>query len=158
MWTRLSLLALSFLLIPGVVRAQANNPQDETAIRDIEAQWERAWNHHDAAALARLAAPDADFINARGIWTKGRDPVEKAQTEMQQTNERDSVWKTTEVDIRFLIPEVAIVHVYWVLSGERNAAGVTRQPQLGIFTRTEIKRDGRWLISASQATYVQQAS
>jgi uncharacterized protein (TIGR02246 family) len=154
MRTRISLLAISLLLIPAALRTQATNPDDEKAIREVESQWETAWNHHDASALARLVTPDADFINARGAWGKGRDQFEKGQTERQKTNEKDSVWKTTEVNIRFLTPDVAVVHVYWVLSGERNNDGVVRQPQLGIFTRTDIKRDGRWLITASQATYV----
>jgi uncharacterized protein (TIGR02246 family) len=148
------LMALSLLLIPASPTPQSGTSDDEKAIREIESQWETAWNHHDASALAHLAAPDADFVNARGVWGKGREHLEKSQANQQKTNEKDSSWKTTEVDVRFISPDVAVVHVYWVLTGERNQDGVLKQPELGIFTRTDVKRDGRWMISASQATYV----
>jgi uncharacterized protein (TIGR02246 family) len=154
---KLLLIGFSFLFIFAAVRARASsaNPaDDEKQIRDVEAQWETAWNNHDAAGLAHLLTPDADMINARGAWAKGRDQMEKNQIERQKSNERDSVWKTNEVDVRFLTPDVAVVHVYWVLTNERNNDGVARQPSLGVFTRTDIKRDGHWLIAASQATYV----
>ncbi|HXQ27454.1 MAG TPA: SgcJ/EcaC family oxidoreductase [Candidatus Acidoferrales bacterium] len=154
MRTKFLLVALSLLFLPAAFRAQSGTSDDEKAIREIESQWEAAWNHHDPAALARLATPDTDFINIRGAWAKGRDQMEKAQTARHQTTEKDSVWKTDEVDIRFLTPDVAIVHVYWFLSGERNADGSPGQPYLGVFTRTEVKRDGQWLIAASQATEV----
>lgn len=148
------LLAISLFLLPTAMRPQSTNSEDEKAIREIESQWEAAWNHHDASALARLAAPDADFVNARGVWGKGREQLEKGQANQQKTNEKDSSWKTTEVDVRFIASDVAVVHVYWVLTGERNQDGVTKQPELGIFTRTDVKRDGHWIITASQATYV----
>jgi uncharacterized protein (TIGR02246 family) len=147
-------LAFSLLLIPAAMRPQSTNSEDEKAVREIESQWETAWNHHDASALARLAAPDADFVNARGVWGKGRDQLEKGQATQQKTNEKDSSWKTTEVNVRFITPDVAVVHVYWVLTGERNQDGVMKQPELGIFTRTDVKHEGKWIISASQATYV----
>jgi uncharacterized protein (TIGR02246 family) len=154
MRTRIALFALALLLAPLALRPQSSNADDEKAIREIETQWEAAWNSHNAAALAKLAAPDADFVNARGGWGKGRDNLEKGQTDRQKTTEKDSIWKTNQVEVRFLTPDVAIVHVYWVLIGERNQDGVAAQPHLGIFTRTDVKRDGKWLIAASQATYV----
>jgi uncharacterized protein (TIGR02246 family) len=95
-----------------------------------------------------------DFVNARGVLSKGRDQWEKGLTNQQKTNEKDSSWKTTQVDVRFLTPDVAISHVYWVLTGERNQDGVMKQPQLGIFTRTYVRRNGRWMIAASQATFI----
>jgi uncharacterized protein (TIGR02246 family) len=144
----------SLLLIPAALRPQLANSEDEKAIRDIETKWEDAWNHHDASAIARLAATDADFVNARGVWGKGRDQLEKGQANQQKTNEKDSSWKTTQVEVRFITPDVAAVHVYWVLTGERNQDGQMKQPELGIFTRTDVKRDGKWMIAASQATYV----
>ncbi len=151
---RIDVLLLALLLPALPLGAQTASSADETAIRAIEAQWEAAWNHHDAAALARLATPDADFVNARGAWAKGRNELEKNQAERHRTTEKESVWRTTEVDIRFVTPEIAIVHVYWTLAGERAADGTLRPPHMGIITRTEVKREGQWLIAASQATNV----
>jgi len=33
---------------------------------------EEAWDRHDMEAFAKLFAPDADYINVVGKWTKGR--------------------------------------------------------------------------------------
>ncbi len=143
------------LILPALsLGAQTPTTADETAIRAIEAQWEAAWNQHDAAALARLATTDADFVNVRGTWGKGREMFEQGQTAQQRTTEKESVWKTTQVTIRFVTVEVAIVHIYWTLMGEKNSDGTPRPPHMGIITRTMVKRDGAWLIAASQATNI----
>ncbi len=98
MQTKFLLVLLSLIFLPAALLAQAGSSDDEKAIREIEAQWEAAWNHHDASGLARLATPDADFINVRGGWGKGREQFEKNQTVMQQTTEKETVWKTDEVE------------------------------------------------------------
>lgn len=151
MQLKLCLLGLCVLLASHTSRAESG---DERAIRELAAQWETAWNHHDPAALARLVTSDADFVNVRGTWAKGREQFEKNQTAQQEGNERNSTWKTTEVNVRFVNPDVAIVHTYWTLSGELSNDGAARPPHLGIITWTVLKRDGQWLIAASQATDV----
>jgi uncharacterized protein (TIGR02246 family) len=139
---------------PIPLRGQTRTPDKKKAIRNIERQWEAARNHHDAHALAQLAAADADFINVRGAWGKGREQFGKNQTAQHQTAERTSVWKTTEVDVRFPTPDVAIVHVCWTLSGERAPDGSTPRSHLGTIRCTVKKSDGPWFIAASQATNV----
>jgi Domain of unknown function (DUF4440) len=67
---------------------------------------------------------------------------------------KESVWRTEQVQVRFLSPSIAVVHVYFSTSGERNPDGSPRPPRRGIFTRVEQKRGGRWLIIASQATSI----
>jgi len=154
MRTKLPVLALAVILLPSMVGAQNGNAADEKAIRDIETQWETAWNHHDVAAMARLFAPDADVINLAGEWFQGRDAFAKSLEELHSGKVKESVWKTEETHIRFRTPEIAIVHVYFSSHGDRNPDGTPMPPRRGIFTRVEAKRDGRWLIVASQATNI----
>ena len=48
----------------------ADQPQDEFAIRALEARQQEAWNHHDAKAYASLFAEDGDCVNVVGWWWK----------------------------------------------------------------------------------------
>lgn len=155
------LVALWFVLVPGVLRAQAGaakgahgSAADVEAIAAIETQWETAWNHHDVAAMVRLFAPDADVVNLAGQWFKGRDAFAKSLEGLHSAKTKESVWHTERIQTGFLTPSIAIVHVYFSSSGERNPDGTPMPPRRGIFTRVEAKRDGHWLIVASQATKI----
>lgn len=149
-----SFVALSLLLFPGMLAAQGGSVADEKAVRDIETQWEAAWNRHDVPALVRNVAPDADIVNLSGSWMKGRDRFEASLTELHADKVKESIWKNEEVDVKFLTPEFALVHVYWSVRGERNPDGTPLPPRRGLYTRTEVKRGGQWLIVASHATEV----
>jgi uncharacterized protein (TIGR02246 family) len=155
MGTKLGLAAL-FLFWPALLCAQAGagSPADVQAIRAIESQWEAAWNHHDISAMVALGTPDADWVNLAGEWFKGREAFAKNLEGLHSGKVKGSAWKTEEVHAKFLAPAIAIVHVYFSSSGERNPDGSPMPPRRGVFTRVEVKRDGRWLIAASQATKI----
>lgn len=152
---RLSLAAL-FLFWPALLHAQAGagSPADLEAIRAIESQWETAWNRHDVAAMVALGTPDADWVNLAGEWFKGRDAFAKSLEGLHSGKVKGSTWKTAAVQARFLTTTIAVVHVYFSSSGERNPDGSPMPPRRGVFTRVEAKRDGHWLIVASQATKI----
>jgi len=154
MLARSALIAISLLAVPAVVRAQAGNPADVHAIRGIEAQWESAWNHHNIAAMVRLGAPDADWVNLAGQWFQGGHAFAKSLESLHSGKVKNSTWHTEQIHVRFLSPAIAVVHVYFSTSGERNPDGSPRPPRRGIFTRVEEKRADRWLIVASQATNI----
>jgi uncharacterized protein (TIGR02246 family) len=151
---RLWLLPLALLAVSPVTHAQGGNAADEKAIRNIETKWETAWNQHDVAAMTRLFAPGADVINLAGEWFKGRDAFAKSLEALHSAKVKDSVWQTEETQIKFLTPEIAIVHVYFNSHGEKNPDGTPLPPRRGIFTRVEVKGNGEWLIAASQATKI----
>jgi uncharacterized protein (TIGR02246 family) len=153
MRTRNWTLAL-FVLIPALTQAQGGAAADEKAIRDTEAHWEAAWNRHDVAAMASTYAPDSDAVNLAGEWFKGREAFEKSLEDLHSGKTKNSVWQMEQTHIRFLTPEIAIVHVYVNSHGERNADGSSMAPRRVILTRVEVKRGGKWLIVASQATNV----
>lgn len=155
---KLSLLALSFLMLPAAmpqsIAAQGGSSADERAIRDVEARWEKAWNDGDVAAMTRDFAPDADAVNLAGEWFKGRVSFAQSITELHSDKAKGSVWQTEETDIKFLTPEIAIVHVLVNSHGEHNPDGTARPARHVILTRVEAKRGGQWLIVASQATNI----
>jgi uncharacterized protein (TIGR02246 family) len=154
-------IALSLAVIPAALHAQTGgataargSAADIKAIAAIEAQWETAWNHHDIAAMVRLFAPDADVVNLAGQWFKGRAAFAKSLEGLHSAKTKESVWHTDQIQTSFLTPEIAIVHVYFNSTGERNPDGSPMPPRRGIFTRVEAKREGKWLIVASQATNI----
>lgn len=161
MQTRIALPAFLLFLLPAAVHAQAGsaaaargNVRDMQTIAAVETQWQEAWNNHDIAAMVRLFAPEADVINLAGEWFQGRDAFAKSLETLHSAKVKESVSNTERVQTKFLTPSIAVVHVYFNTSGERNPDGSAIPPRRGIFTRVEVKRDGQWLILASQATTI----
>lgn len=137
--------------VAGPMLRAGQNP-DETEIRKVELGLEEAWNHHDMKAWANLFTEDADFVNVAGAWWKGRAEIEKKHLEIHAYIFRDSTLRLGEVETRFLTPEIAVVHVLWSLTGNRNPDGSDGQPRKGIFTEILQKQSGKWLIAAAQNT------
>jgi uncharacterized protein (TIGR02246 family) len=158
MRTKLAVLALAFLILPAAlpqsIGAQGGSAADEKAIRDVEANWEKAWNSDDVPAMTRDFAPDADAINLAGEWFKGRAPFAQSIAELHSDKAKGSVWQTEQTSVKFLTPEIAVVHVLINSHGEHNPDGSLRPARHAILTRVEVKRGGQWLIVASQATNI----
>jgi uncharacterized protein (TIGR02246 family) len=158
MRTKLVILAFAFLLLPAArpqpIGAQGGTAADEKAIRDIESRWEKAWNDNDVAAMTRDFAPDVDAINLAGEWFKGRAPFAKSIAELHSDKAKGSVWQTEQTSVKFLTPEIAVVHVLINSHGEHDPDGSLRPARHAILTRVEVKRGGQWLIVASQATNI----
>jgi uncharacterized protein (TIGR02246 family) len=149
------ILVLFLAAFPEAARARVGgSAADVAAIRAIETRWQSAWNHHDVAAMVRLGAPDADWVNLAGQWFAGARPFAESLESLHAGKVKESVWRTEQVRVRFLSPMIAVVHVYFSTSGERNPDGSARPPRRGIFTRVEEKGGGRWVIIASQATSI----
>lgn len=124
---------------------------DEKAIRDLETKQQEAWNKHDAKAYANLFTDDGDCVNVLGWWWKGRREIEQKLTAAYAFVFKESVLTITDVDVKFVTPEVAVAHVRWTLVGAKTPDGVPK-PQQGIQTQTLQKKDGKWLIAAFQNT------
>jgi len=55
--------------------------------------------------------------------------------------------------VRFLRPEMAVVHWSWKIEGDRNMDGTLRQePRYGMMTMVAEKRNGTWLVVVAQNT------
>ena len=129
----------------------ANQADDENAIRALEARQPEAWNKHDAKAYATLFTEKGDCVNVVGWWWKGRAEIEKKLTDAYVYVFKESALTITNVDIRFLTPDVAVAHVQWTMTGARTPSGIPT-PQQGLQTHVLQKQDGQWLIAAFQNT------
>lgn len=106
-----------------------------------------AFNRHEAPRPAAFTA-DADFVNPAEI--EGR------QRERMETVLRDAKVTVQDLRIRFVRPDVAIVHEAHEMSGMRNDEGETMPPHQELGIRVMAKEQGKWLITAFHNTIVRQ--
>ena len=72
--------------------------------------------------------PDADFVNVQGRWMKGVDEIRRGHKEEGATRLKDAKITLVELDIRFIRPDVAVVHQLHVMSGKRHPDGTPVPP------------------------------
>jgi uncharacterized protein (TIGR02246 family) len=142
-----AVLALN-LAAPSTVFAQTKS--DEAAIRNVPQTFRDAWNRHDGHALAQVMADDVDFVTVGAMWLHGRQDFEKYHGRLLSGRFNQSAMTLLQTAVRFLRPDVAIVHWSWKIADDRNVDGTLRQPRYGMMTMVVEKRNGSWLVVASQ--------
>jgi uncharacterized protein (TIGR02246 family) len=130
-----------------------NSQSDEAAIRRAIVEMTDAFNQHDAVAATRMYTPDADFVSVRGDKAKGRAEVEKLLAALFEARARkDAALRTEAVEIRFIRPDVAIVHVTNEMSGlvapDEQKLPSHQEMSLRVF----VKDNGQWQIAAFHNT------
>lgn len=147
--------ALLFLASVGVSQSRAQTPPnssaDEAAIRQVVKRVEDGWNAHDAKAFAAPFAADADYVIVNGMRIKGREQIEQGHAGIFNTIYKESRNAGTVKSVRFLRPDVAVVHVEWNL--EFRMGGETRKAQ-AMNTMVMTKEGGKWSIAAFHNTPV----
>jgi uncharacterized protein (TIGR02246 family) len=121
--------------------------QDEDAIRKAIADYDETWNRHDMKAHAQLFTEGADFVSVVGAYLQGRGEIEAQHAEMHAGDYKDSQMTTMSLAVRFLTPDVAVVH--------RGAEAIFNRGQVKrrwFMTLVMTRQDGRWLIAAAQNT------
>ena len=129
---------------------------DEEAIREIEKQFNVAWNQHDPDAIAASLADDAQFITVNGAWTTSRQGFRELMERLHGPNGpyRASTRRSPEVKVTFVTPDVAILHTRFWIKGEVMHDALSQEDRESVGTRVLRKIDGRWRIVATQNTDV----
>jgi uncharacterized protein (TIGR02246 family) len=124
---------------------------DEDAIREIELQFNEAWGQHDADAMVESLADDAQFVTVNGAWTTTRADYLDLMQRLHGSSGpfRTSTRETPIMQVRFLAPEVAMMHSQFHIHGD-----IEEPVRTGIGTRIVRKIDGRWRTVAVQNTDV----
>jgi uncharacterized protein (TIGR02246 family) len=125
---------------------------DESAVRNVLAEYAVAWNGHDTAALSRFFTEDCDYVNVTGEHWKGGQEIEQRQGELFRSRLKTAVRTLTGVEVRFSTPDVALVHATWDVTGRSRPTGKGVPVLKEITTMTMVKTNGKWLISAFQNT------
>jgi uncharacterized protein (TIGR02246 family) len=125
---------------------------DESAVRDVLAEYEVSWNGHDTAAFGRLFTEDCDYVNIAGVHWKGVQEIVQRHAELFQKRLKTAVRKLTGVEVRFSTPDVALVHATWDVTGWSRPPGEAVPVLKEITTMVMVKTNGKWLITAFQNT------
>ena len=129
--------------------AQVGKAADEAAMRESVKQMESGWNTKSGARFAKPFAEDADYVVINGMYIKGRAVIESQHQRIFDTIFKETRLSLTVKQIRFLRPDVAVVHV------EGHRTGPTKElTQDAMLTLMMTKEKQGWVIAAFQNTAV----
>jgi uncharacterized protein (TIGR02246 family) len=142
-----------------------DRPADESAVRDIIARAERAWNEGDAAAFCADMTDDVEFVTVLGQHHQGRDTVARGHQHIFATIYKDSRTRYMIDAIRFVRPDVALTFVHAKLISRLPPAAIAyaeRESRMDCEmhesrarpTIVLAKNDGRWQIVAFHNTAI----
>jgi uncharacterized protein (TIGR02246 family) len=146
---------LAFVLVCAssviAARGQSAPPKpDEETVRKLPQAFADAWNKHDGHELAKIMADDVDFVTVGATWIHGQADFEKYHTRVLSGRFSGSTTTPLQIAVRFLHPDVAVVHWSWKIEGDRNPDGTARRRRYGMMTMIAEKQNGTWLVVVSQ--------
>src|SRR5215510_15650495 len=122
---------------------------DKDAIHEIELRFNEAWGRHDADGMVESLADDVQFVTVNGAWIKTRADGLNLMRRLHGPSGpfRVSTRETPIMHVRFLGPDVAVMHTRFHIYGDVDEAERT-----SIGTRVVRKVDGQWRTVAVQNT------
>ncbi len=147
---RRPVLLAAALVLASALPAPAQSA-DEAEIRAVAIRQGETWSRHDAKAYAALFTENCDVVNVLGWWWKGRAELERRLTPMFKSIFSESQLTITDVNVRFLSPDIALAHARWTMTGARTPRGIP-EPREGIQTLVFTKQARSWLIAGFQNT------
>jgi uncharacterized protein (TIGR02246 family) len=125
---------------------------DETAVRNVLAEYAVSWNSHDMAAFGHLFTDNCDYVNISGVHWTGVQEIIQRQAELFQNRLKSAVRRITGAEVRFPTRDVALVHATWDVTGWSRPTGEAVPVLKEITTIVMLKTNGKWLITAFQNT------
>jgi uncharacterized protein (TIGR02246 family) len=159
---RILLVALVCAQCVPWLRAQSKG--DEEAVHNIPQAFAAAWARHDGHQMAKLMAEDVDFVTVGADWLHGRTDFEVYHSRLLTGRFKDAVLTVNDVKVRFLRPDLAVLHWSWTVEGDRNEDMSPRKPRTGLMTMIVEKqgpknflaeatrKDKDWLVEVAQNT------
>jgi len=138
------------LMTSSNVNAQAKG--DEQAVRKLPQAFCDAWAKHDGHELAKMMDDDVDFVTVATTYLHGKADFEKFHMRLLSGRFKDSTITPLETALRFLRPDMAVVHWSWKIAGDKNADGTPRPPRFGLMTMVAEKRGDAWPVIVAQNT------
>ncbi len=152
-WIRLAGIFFLIASFPGfAAAARAQSKADEAAVRNIPQAFAAAWAKHDGQQLSLIMSDDVDFVDVGGDWLRGRADFALYHSRLLSSRFRNSIVTPLEISVRFLRPDLAVLHWSWRIDGDRNFDMTPRKPRFGLFTMIVAKRKGKWLVVVAQNT------
>lgn len=147
------LFAILVVLALAAFPIRAQSKADEDAVRKLPQAFSGAWAKHDGHELAKLMAEDVDFVTVATTYLHGRADFEKFHSRLLSGRFKDSTLSVLQTTVRFLHPDLAVVHWSWKIEGDRAFDGTLRkEPRFGMMTMVAEKKNGNWLVVVAQNT------
>lgn len=150
----LAVLASIFLASSGHTisgeNVQASVKTEELALRKFVLEEIERWNSNGPLVAERYTA-DSDYVDVNGQWTKGLADRKNKRDSPRLRNSRITL---IDLHIRFIRPDVAIVHQTHDMSGKRGPNGDELPTERQLSTRVLVKERGKWVQTAFQNTIV----
>lgn len=128
----------------GTASAKVDRAADEAAIRASVAAFVKAYNAHDAKAVAMLFSPEGVIMSKNGQTVEGRAEIEKTFARIFAESPKRQTAVEIET-IRFLGPDLAV------------ETGVTKEvdapsetPEKDRYTVLHVKRNSQWLMAMAR--------
>jgi uncharacterized protein (TIGR02246 family) len=136
--------------MPTREEAAANDSADEAAVRALYQQLMDGWNQGSGDAFAAVFTEDGDLIGFDGTHFKGRQEIAPFHQRLFDKWLKGSRLVGEVEDVRFLSPEVALMHAVGgtVLRGKSEPVPERDSIQTLVATR----QDGEWRLAAFQNT------
>jgi uncharacterized protein (TIGR02246 family) len=116
---------------------------DEQALEALVGEVEQAWNAHDMSRFAACFAEDADFVNVRGWWWRGRGEIELTHALLHETMFSDSFMELERAATKEVGAGVVVMHVKWRMVGhERGGPQETSEASNGHLVMGDSRSGG----------------
>ena len=125
---------------------------DETAVRNVLAEYTVSWNSHDMATFGPLFTENCDYVTIAGVHWIGVQEIVQQHVELFENRLKTAVRTLTRAEVRFSTSDVALVHATWDVTGSSRPTGQAIPVLKEITTMVMVKTDGKWLITAFQDT------
>lgn len=128
------------MLSIGVDICQADQADDEAAIRASDAAYVEAYNKQDPKALAALWSPEAVYVDPdTDAEVVGREAIEKEFAETF-SNQKNAKLEIKAAAIKFMSPNVAVE------SGTARIVVPDADPDESNYSALFVKQGGKWLL------------
>lgn len=145
-------LAIGAFVAPVLAAAEAAGGASSAAdaVRARVEEYTRAWNTHDAGAVAAFFTEDADMVIGNGPRISGREAIQGWWAKYFSRIDEQRTGSFTVTSIRVLSPDVAVVDLD-SSTGRADSEAGEMPTRLARGTWVVVQRDGEWLIAALRA-------
>jgi uncharacterized protein (TIGR02246 family) len=141
---RISLACLALLTVFSTAALAA----DEKGVKDRLDAFTKAWNEHDATAMAAVMTEDGTLINPAGVTAKGREEVAKLVGHEHETMFKGSTYAVTDLVIHEVTDDVIVADVTGTITGVKKPDGTAAPDFNHHVTWVFVKKPGKWLAAA----------
>jgi uncharacterized protein (TIGR02246 family) len=152
-WLTVPALCAAGGLAPGATSAQT--AADSVALRARIEAYRTVWNTHDASALSAFFSDSADLVMGNQPEAVGRQAIRESWRDYFSNQEPERHLTLDVHSVRFVDPEVAVVHVTTTTGGrDREGRALLSRRFRGAWVVQ--RRSGEWLISAMRGEPTEQ--